>query len=103
MFSLFLSQRTYKYGIYDVHDVEWEQPAVGAIGIVGPVLLSKVIFMENKKHNATHLMDIVLLDEVEIDVMPDEKFIVYHMKAYMDRANPRLVSQITRLKRTLFH
>jgi len=86
-----------------VHDVEWEQPAVGAIGSVGPVLLSKVIFMENKKHNATHLMDIVLLDEVEIDVMPDEKFIVYHMKAYMDRPNPRLVSQITRLKRTLFH
>jgi len=103
LFLTVLSQRTYKYSVLDVHDVEWEQPVVGTIGCVGAVFTSKVVFMENKKHNPIHLMTIVLLDEVEIEVMPDEKFIVYHMKAYMDRANPRLVSQITRLKRTLFH
>ena len=55
--------------------------------------------MENKKNNATQLVNIVLLDEVEVDVMPDGKFIVYHMKAYVDRAQPRLVSQNKRLKR----
>ncbi len=82
-----------------MHDIEWEQPEVGTTGSVGPVQISKVNFMENKKNNATQLMTIVLLDEVEIDVMPHDKFIVYHMKAYMDRAQPRLVSQIKRLKR----
>ena len=82
-----------------MHDILWEQPEVGTQGSVGAVLLSKVIFMENKKNNATQLMNIVLLDEVEVDVMPGHKFIVYHMKAYMDRAKPRLVSQNKRLKR----
>ena len=82
-----------------MHDVQWDQPEVGSTGSVGAVLISKVIFMENKKNNATQLMNIVLLDEVEVDVMPHEKFIVYHMKAYVDRAQPRLVSQNKRLKR----
>ena len=82
-----------------MHDVQWDQPEVGSTGSVGAVLISKVILMENKKNNATPLMNIVLLDEVEVDVMPHEKFIVYHMKAYMDRAKPRLVSQNKRLKR----
>ena len=67
------------------------QRYVGMTGSVGAVLISKVIFMENKKNNATQLMNIVLLDEVEVDVMPHEKFIVYHMKAYMDRAYPRKI------------
>ena len=82
-----------------MHDIQWEPPEVGSTGSVGAVLISKVILMENKKNNATPLLNIVLLDEVEIDVMPDEKFIVYHMKAYVDRAHPRLVSQNKRLKR----
>ena len=82
-----------------MHDVQWDQPEVGSTGSVGAVLISKVNFMENKKNNAIQLMTMVLLDEVEIDVMPHEKFIVYHMKAYMDRAKPRLVSQNKRLKR----
>ena len=82
-----------------MHDVQWDQPEVGSTGSVGAVLISKVILMENKKNNATPLMNIVLLDEVEVDVMPHEKFIVYHMKAYVDRAQPRLVSQNKRLKR----
>ena len=82
-----------------MHDVQWDQPEVGSTGSVGAVLISKVNFMENKKNNATQLMNIVLLDEVEVDVMPHEKFIVYHMKAYVDRAKPRLVSQNKRLKR----
>ena len=82
-----------------MHDIQWDQPEVGTTGSVGAVLISKVIFMENKKNNATQLMNIVLLDEVEVDVMPHEKFIVYHMKAYVDRAQPRLVSQNKRLKR----
>ena len=82
-----------------MHDIQWEPPEVGSTGSVGAVLISKVILMENKKNNATPLLNIVLLDEVEIDVMPDEKFIVYHMKAYVDRAHPRLVSKNKRLKR----
>ena len=82
-----------------MHDIQWEPPEVGSTGSVGAVLISKVILMENKKNNATPLLNIVLLDEVEIDVMPHEKFIVYHMKAYVDRAQPRLVSQNKRLKR----
>ena len=82
-----------------MHDIQWEPPEVGSTGSVGAVLISKVILMENKKNNATPLMNIVLLDEVEVDVMPHEKFIVYHMKAYVDRAQPRLVSQNERLKR----
>ena len=90
---------TREYSIFEVHDILWEQPEVGSTGSVGAVLISKVILMENKKNNATPLMNIVLLDEVEVDVMPHEKFIVYHMKAYVDRAQPRLVSQNKRLKR----
>ena len=42
-------------------------------------------------------MDIVLLDKVKVDVMPDDKFIVYHMKAFMDRSKPRLLPANKRL------
>ena len=83
--SLFLLQRTYKYSVFEVHDVEWEQPEVGTTGSVGAVLISKVISMENRKNYAIPIISVVLLEEVKVDVMPDGKFIVYHMKAYMDQ------------------
>ena len=41
--------------------------------------------MENKKINATPIISVVLLEELNVDVMPDGKFIVCHMKAYMDQ------------------
>ena len=50
-------QRTYKYSVFEVHDVEWEQPDVGTTGSVGAVLISKVIFMENKKTQRDSLVE----------------------------------------------
>ena len=47
--------------------------------------ISKVISMENKKINAIPIIRGVLLEELNVDVMSDGKFIVYHMKAYMDQ------------------
>ena len=44
-----------------------------------------VISIENKKINAIPIISVVLLEELNVDVMPDGKFIVYHMKAYMDQ------------------
>ena len=52
---------------------------------VGAVLISKVMSMENKKNNAIPIISVVLLEELNVDVMPDCKYIVYHMKAYMDQ------------------
>ena len=68
-----------------MYDLEWEEPEVGTTGSVGAVLISKVISMENKKNRAIPIISVVLLEEVNVDVMPDGKFIVYHMKAYMDQ------------------
>ena len=48
---MFVLQRTWKYSVFEVHDLEWEEPEVGTTGSVGAVLISKVISMENKKIN----------------------------------------------------
>lgn len=85
-----------------MHYVDWEEPEVGTPGSVGAGFISKVIFMENKKKDAIQLLNIVLLDEVSVDVMPDDKFIVYHMKAYMDRAQPRFLPQNKRISHSFF-
>lgn len=82
---MFVLQRTWKYSVFEVHDLEWEEPEVGTTGSVGAVLISKVISIENKKINAIPIISVVLLEELNVDVMPDGKFIVYHMKAYMDQ------------------
>ena len=52
---------------------------------MGAVFIFKVISMENKKNRAIPIISVVLLEEVNVDVMPDGKFIVYHMEAYMDQ------------------
>ena len=41
-------------------------------------------FHWKQKNNAILIINVVLLEEVNVDVMPDDKLIVYHMKAYMD-------------------
>jgi len=82
---VFVLQRTWKWSVFEVYDLEWEEPEVGTTGSVGAVLISKVISMENKKNRAIPIISVVLLEEVNVDVMPDCKFIVYHMKAYMDQ------------------
>ena len=89
--------RTWKYSILEVHDIDWEEPEVGSTGTVGKVHLSKLFLMENRKKDPKHIMNMVLLDEVNVDVMPDEKFIIYHMKAYMDHREPRLLLENKRL------
>ena len=78
-------QRMWKCSVFEVYDLEWEEPEVGTTGSVGAMLISKVISMENKKNSAIPIISVVLLEEVNVDVMPDGKFIVYHMKAYMDQ------------------
>ena len=40
VFYCFSLQRTYKYSIFEVHDIQWEQPEVGSTGSVGAVLIS---------------------------------------------------------------
>jgi hypothetical protein len=75
----------WKCSVFEVYDLEWEEPEVGTTGSVGAMLISKVISMENKKNSAIPIISVVLLEEVNVDVMPDGKFIVYHMKAYMDQ------------------
>jgi hypothetical protein len=82
---VFVFQRTWKCSVFEVYDLEWEEPEVGTTGSVGAVLISKVISMENKKNRAIPIISVVLLEEVNVDVMPNGKFIVYHMKAYMDQ------------------
>ena len=82
---MFVLKRTWKCSVFEVYDLEWEEPEVGTTSSVGAVLISKVISMENKKNRAIPIISVVLLEEVNVDVMPDGKFIVYHMKAYMDQ------------------
>lgn len=90
-FSLFWLQKHYKYSLLEIHDVEWDANEVGTDGSVGAAFISKVILTNTKKHNPTPLLSVVLLDQVELDVMPGHKFIVYHIKAYVDRSKPRFV------------
>jgi len=75
---------TWKYSAFEVHAVEWEEPEVETEDSVGAVFIFKVNFIENRKIIAIPIINVVLLEEVNVDVMPDEKLIVYHMKAYMD-------------------
>jgi len=72
-------QRTWKYSILEVHDIEWEEPEVGTPGCVGKVHLCKLLFMENRKKDPKLLMTMLLLDEVNVDVMPHEKFIILRL------------------------
>ena len=90
-FSLFWLQRHYKYSLLDTHDVGWDDSELGTAGCVGAAFISKAILTDTKKHNPTPLMSVVMLDQVELDVMPGHKFIVYHIKAYVDRSKPRFV------------
>jgi hypothetical protein len=79
-------QRPWIYSAFEVHAVEWEEPEVETEDSVGAVFIFKVNFIENdQKNNAIPIINVVLLGEVNVDVMPDDKLIVYHMKAYMDQ------------------
>ena len=73
----------------EIHDAEWKAGEVGTAGFFGAIFISKIVPQEN---DPLPSLNIVLLDEVEVDVMPRHKFIVYHIKALMDRRKPRLVA-----------
>ena len=97
VFWLFVLQRTWAYSVFEVYDIEWEEPEVGTTGSVGKVTFPSSFSWKIQKKDPKHWMGIVLLDEVNVDVLPDGTFIVYHMKAFMDQAQPRLLLENKRL------